>query len=85
MNNIPVVTEQGNWKTFTRNGQYITENGNEFWYKLNQFHRVDGPAIIMKDGFKEYWLNGQPYEKEAWWEKLSDEDKLKAVLNGEVL
>lgn len=83
MKNIMSVIEQGDRKTLTRNGQCITESGNEFWFKLNKFHRVDGPAIIMKDGFKQYWLNGQPYKKEAWWENLSDEDKIKAVFNGE--
>ncbi len=37
----------------------VSKNGTEFWVKNNLLHRENGPAIIRKDGFKKWYLNGK--------------------------
>jgi hypothetical protein len=38
----------------------IDSNGNEFWKnEINQFHRLDGPAYIKKDGSQYWYVNGK--------------------------
>ncbi len=42
--------------------------GNKYYYKNNLSHREDGPAVEHFDGLPvEYWLNGNFYEKEEYW------------------
>ena len=74
-----------------REGKYHREdgpavidiNGFKAWYFNGKRHRVDGPAIIYEGGEKVWCLNHVSYKKEAWWEMLSDEWKVKALFNGE--
>ena len=35
------------------------ENGNKSWYKNCKPHREDGSAIIYKNGYKSWWLDGK--------------------------
>jgi hypothetical protein len=62
---------------------------NEFekiWVDNGDYHREDGPARIwLHDGYKQWYLNGKGLTKEEWWERISDEMKLKALFNGEGL
>lgn len=42
-----------------KNGKVISDFGTEFWYKDDDLHREDGPAVIVNGGTtKEWWLNG---------------------------
>jgi hypothetical protein len=41
------------------NGLNIDTLGTKRWYKNNQFHREDGPAIIYYNGDQHWYLNGQ--------------------------
>ena len=61
----------------------IHSNGTKVWYKDGKLHREDGPAVIKKDGTKRWYLNGEFFLKEKWWERISDEWKIKALFNGE--
>jgi hypothetical protein len=56
-------------------------DGTKKWFFNGQLHRVDGPAIEWNDGDKEWWLNGINYFQEEWFERLSDEDKERAIWN----
>jgi hypothetical protein len=52
---------------------------------MGRLHREDGPARIWGDGTKEWWLQSDYFSsKEKWWNRLSNESKLKAILNGEM-
>ncbi len=33
---------------------------------MGQLHRIDGPARIWINGYKEYWINGIYYDKEEF-------------------
>jgi hypothetical protein len=57
------------------------KNGGKYWFFNGQRHRIDGPAIEHFNGDKSWFLNGFNYPQEEWFEKLSDEDKLKAIWN----
>ena len=37
----------------------VWPNGDKYWYRNDQLHREDGPAVERADGDKEWWLNGQ--------------------------
>jgi hypothetical protein len=61
---------------------FIRSDGSEIWYREGVFHREDGPAIIMTNNYKEWWLNGiRINSKEIFWEKISDEAKLRIIFN----
>jgi hypothetical protein len=56
-------------------------NGDRCWFLKGKLHRIDGPAIEFKNGDKSWYLNGIEYSQEEWFERLSEEDKEKAVWN----
>jgi hypothetical protein len=41
-----------------KNELEIDSLGNKRYYKNDEYHREDGPAVEHTDGFKAYWLNG---------------------------
>jgi len=41
-----------------KNGLIIDEDGDHIWYKDDQYHREDGPAMEWDDGDKMWFLNG---------------------------
>jgi hypothetical protein len=55
--------------------------GDKIWYLNDKIHRVDGPAVEYADGNKFWCLKGVEYSQEEWFERLSGEDKLKAIWN----
>ena len=63
----------------------IYKDGTKIWYKYGKLHREDGAAVIYPNGETEWWINNINLTKEEWWEQLSDEQKLKALFNGEAL
>lgn len=50
----------------------IAKDGSKFYYKNNNLHRVDGPAIEYSDQDKEWWYNGKRMDctTQAEFEKL---------------
>jgi len=36
----------------------VDENGTQYWYKDEQLHREDGPAVLYADGTKVWWRRG---------------------------
>ena len=34
------------------------------WYKKGKWHREDGPAVELANGYKEWWLNGIRYNEQ---------------------
>ena len=49
-----------------KNGMHLEADGCKVWYKNNELHREDGPAIEWKNGDKNYYLNN----KLAKWFKI---------------
>jgi hypothetical protein len=56
-------------------------NGTKLWYFKGKLHREDGPAIKWSNGNKSWFINGVEYSQEEWFERLSEEDKEKAIWN----
>jgi hypothetical protein len=56
-------------------------NGTKVWYLNGKTHRLDGPAIEYPSGTKYWYLNDVYYPQEEWFERLSEEDKEKAIWN----
>jgi hypothetical protein len=56
-------------------------NGDKEWFLNGQRHRTEGPASERINGKKEWCLEGINYSQEEWFDRLSDEDKLKAIWN----
>ena len=52
---------------------------------MENYIREDGPAVIWSDGGKEWWLRGKKITQEEWWNRISDELKVKVIFNGEGL
>jgi antitoxin component YwqK of YwqJK toxin-antitoxin module len=51
----------------------------EEWYKNGELHREDGPAIINhRVLLHKFYLEGELLSKESWFEKLTEEQKVKA-------
>lgn len=51
-----------------KNGKY-EEDGTNFWYLNNQYHREDGSAVEYPDGSKEWYLKDEELtedEFEQW-------------------
>jgi hypothetical protein len=81
---FPLGTRQYhlNGKIHRENGPAIElYTGDKIWYLNGKLHRIDGPAIDFFVGRKEWWLEGIKYSQEEWFEKLSEEDKEKAIWN----
>ena len=62
------------------NGCIVDCNGYKYWYKDDQLHREDGPAIEYKGGTKQWYLYGMNLGWGAegfWkmWEWLTDEQR----------
>jgi hypothetical protein len=57
----PSFTDEKGTKYFFNNGELqgtIHPNGYEYWYKNDQLHREDGPAII-EPFYQAWYINGQ--------------------------
>jgi hypothetical protein len=62
----------------------ISRIGNQRWYDENgQYHRTDGPAVILHNNVKRWYLNGHRYYDNKSFQlaaDLSDEDMIAIVL-----
>jgi hypothetical protein len=89
----PAVEQKSGTKYWYLNGKLhridgpaiVYADGDKYWYLNGLRHRSDGPAIECHhdDGSWDYewWLNGINYFQEEWFERLSDEDKERAIWN----
>ena len=52
------------------NGCIVDLDGDKFWYKDNQFHREDGPAVVGVDGTTEWFFHGKQlgFDDSGFWE-----------------
>ena len=52
-------------------------DGDVYWCnQKGQPHREDGPAVTHSDGEKEFFINGEYYSEEEYWEKLKPAKEL---------
>lgn len=58
---------------FKGTGREITVWKNE----KGEAHREDGPARIWKDGHKEWWLNGYPYNEKDYKHRMYKRNLIK--------
>jgi len=71
------------------NKQYLTHPQREDVNYVGQFHRIDGPASIEKDGIEKYYIrhfptdHRQQYTKESFLELTSKSDFLNSIFNWE--
>mgnify|MGYP003345210780 CR=1 FL=1 len=66
-----------------KNGRVVDSYGVERWYKNYFFHREDGPAVILPDGYKEYYLKGEYLTFEEWLVKTTTEGRASFLFSGE--
>lgn len=59
MKTIKINTRFEEPENFTGIIEYTS--GNKRWFFMGQLHRLDGPAVVLKSGHKEYWI----YDKEV--------------------
>lgn len=53
------------------------KDGEELWYNKGLLHRLDGPAATNeKYNRLEYWINGNKYTKEQWFDKLTYDERI---------
>ena len=68
------VSPSGRYKDWRINGKvivcYIENDDSTKWYQNDMLHKCDGPAVIRKDGSKEWWLVGIQYEPTEWMLKV---------------
>ena len=48
-----------------KNGSIRNKRGDEFWYKDDNFHREDGPAVEYADGDKEWYQNNKLHREDG--------------------
>jgi len=46
---------------------YCLHNGDKYWRLNDKRHREDGPAVEMKNGYKEWWLYGEKFSEKDYW------------------
>ena len=55
------------------------KDGLKEWWVNGRLHREDGPAVIYGDGDLEWYFDYNILSKEAWFEALTEEQKVKAL------
>ena len=48
-----------------KNGMHVDEYGHKMWYLHGQYHREDGPAVILATGSKVWYLNGKRHREDG--------------------
>ena len=62
------------------NGCIVDLGGSKYWFKDDQYHREDGPAIEWPSGVKSWWFNGTQLStgnRGFWmlWDRLTDKQR----------
>ena len=58
-------------KSFIGDGNYyeIDSQGDIGWFNRNRvFHRLDGPAVVYKNGIVIYYIDGESLDRKNWEE-----------------
>ena len=42
---------------------FIYRSGNKYWYLDQVYHRANGPAVIERNGYQEWWWYGQEVDE----------------------
>jgi hypothetical protein len=62
-------------------GSYVDRDGCITWYnELGQLHREEGPALILPDGKKWWYLNETLYSFDNWCIELNKSDEARMML-----
>ena len=89
-----VTTLDEKYKFWRKNDQYHRlgglpaveyDNGSKLYYENGLSHRINGPAIEHISGYKEYCLFGKSYTEEEYYSIINNPDKLKNLINMEVI
>ncbi len=48
-----------------KNGLEIDEYGTKRYYKNDEYHREDGPAVEWTDGYKAWYFNGKLHREDG--------------------
>jgi len=48
-----------------KNGKYIDSDGSQYWYKDDELHREDGPAVIWPNGTQFWYINGKYHREDG--------------------
>ena len=84
----PALIYSDGTKKWYLNGKHHREDGpaieyahgGKSWWANGIIHRMDGPAVIRSDGKIFWYLNGEMLrDKEKWFEKLPEDQKLKLL------
>ncbi len=68
----------------SREGYFLTCDGNKHYCEGDSYHREDGPAVIFADGTKQYWYLGQYFkEYDEWFDILDDKEGAIFNIGGE--
>jgi len=51
--------------------RWFEKDGSERWYKDGKWHREDGPAVIYRNGSKEYYLNDKQIKEKDYLKVLN--------------
>lgn len=43
------------------------KNGDKHWFQHDKHHRLDGPGSVDPGGFQFYWINGERFEENEYW------------------
>ena len=58
---------------------FLTNGGRGIYYLKNyKLHRTDGPAVILPDGTKEWWIHGHQYDPITWLFKVHEMNQEKS-------
>lgn len=50
----------------------IYKNGRKEWWIDNKLHRMDGPAIEYEGRMKIFFINGDVYWEDEYWQKVNE-------------
>jgi hypothetical protein len=50
---------------------YNSSTGVSSYYENGKLHCENGPAVFWPDGYREYWLNDEPFPEEEFYKRIS--------------
>lgn len=55
-------------KNLEMSDKYYHKDGiYSYWEVEFPLHRIDGPAVILDHGHKEYWVEGYVFDEDVFW------------------
>jgi hypothetical protein len=59
------IVARSKFRLLMKNGRHVDEYGDIRWYRNNQRHREDGPAVICANGYKAWFRNDQYHREDG--------------------